>query len=50
MVSPGVQGTGAGGHYVGPDVYQFRNFDTNPSFSYSKNTLDEEKKKQEEKK
>ena len=28
-------------HYVGPDVYQFWNFDTNPSFSYSKNTLDD---------
>ena len=25
--------------YVGPDVYQFWNLDTHPSFSYSKTTL-----------
>ena len=29
------------GQYVGPDVYQFWNFDTHPSFSYSKNALDD---------
>ena len=28
------------GDYVGPDVYQFWNFDTHPSFSYSKTILD----------
>ena len=27
--------------YVGPDIYQFWNFVTHPSFSYSKNTLDD---------
>ena len=29
------------GQYVGPDVYQFWNFDTHTSFSYSKNTRDD---------
>ena len=28
-------------HYVGPDIYQYWNFEKNPSFSYSKNTLDD---------